>query len=44
MIAVDAVNKPQAFMMGKRLIMEKYDIDKDRLADEKVSIKEVMIR
>ena len=44
LLAVDAINKAQEFMMGKRLITEKYDIDKDKLADEKVSIKEVMIK
>lgn len=40
-IAVDAVNKPPEFMMGKRLISDKAVVDREKLADEAVSIKEV---
>ena len=32
-LAVDAVNKPQEFMMGKRLITGKVKVDPERLAD-----------
>lgn len=41
-IAVDAVNKPQEFMMGKKLITEKIAVDKKKLADADVPIKELL--
>ena len=41
-IAVDAVNKPQEFMMGKRLITGKVLIDKRALADENRHLKELI--
>ena len=41
-IAVDAINKPPEFMMGKRLIMNKVVADKDKLADATVPIKELL--
>lgn len=40
-IAVDAVNKPPEFMMGKRLITERVIVDQDRLADASVPMKEL---
>jgi len=40
-IAVDAVNKPAEFMMGKRLITENTTVDKIKLADATVNIKEL---
>lgn len=40
-IAVDAVNKAPEFMMGKRLISGKVKVDKAKLADENVSMKEL---
>lgn len=40
-IAVDAVNRPPEFMMGKRLITAKSAVDPDRLADESVPVKEL---
>jgi len=41
-IAVDAINKPAEFMMGKRLITEKVIVDKVRLADDSVNMKELV--
>ena len=41
-IAVDAVNRPKEFMMGKRLIMQKARLDKNQLADEAISMKELV--
>lgn len=43
-IAVDAVNRPPEFMMGKRLITSKSLIDKNKLADIEVPIKDVLLR
>jgi len=40
-IAVDAVNKPREFMMGKRLIVNKVIVKKEKLADEDISMKEL---
>ncbi len=41
-IAVDAINKPQDFMLGKRFITEKIAVDQDRLADENAPLKELL--
>ena len=41
-IAVDAINRPPEFMLGKRLITEKIIIDKDRLADESIPMRELL--
>jgi len=41
-IAVDAINKPAEFMMGKRLITEKVIVDKTRLSDDTVNMKELV--
>lgn len=40
-IAVDAVNRPQEFMLGKRLIVAKSKIDKIRLEDDSVAMKDI---
>lgn len=42
LLAVDAVNRPQDFMVGKRLITEKCSIDKTKLADESIPLKEFL--
>ncbi len=42
-IAVDAINKAPEFMMGKRLISDKLKINRDKLSDENVHMKEVVI-
>jgi len=40
-IAADAVNKPAEFMMSKRLIMDKTEVDRDKLADQTINIREL---
>ena len=42
LIAVDAVNKPQEFMLGKRLILAGAEPEAEKLADECVSMKEFL--
>ena len=42
-IAVDAVNRPSEFMMGKRLINNKSLIDKEKLADIQMPLKDVFL-
>lgn len=39
--AVEAINAPPEFMMGKQLILNRKPVDKGRLADPTVSMKEV---
>lgn len=41
-IAVDAVNKPPEFMLGKKLITDRIVVDKNRLADENVPMKDFL--
>jgi len=41
-IAVDAVNKPAEFMMGRKLITERREVDKAALADESVHMREFL--
>jgi len=38
-IAVDAINRPPEFMLGKKLITEKIIIDKNKLADTNIPMK-----
>ena len=40
-VASDCVNRPAEHMMSRKLISEKVLIDKDRLSDETIPIKEV---
>jgi 3-phenylpropionate/trans-cinnamate dioxygenase ferredoxin reductase subunit len=40
-LAVDAVNKPPEFMMGKKLITDRTPVDLARLADESVPMREL---
>ena len=42
LIAVDAVNSPQEFMLGKRMIIDRMRIDKERLVDPSVPLKELL--
>ncbi len=42
LLAVDAVNRPQEFMLGKRLIPQNRAIDKKALADESVALKTLL--
>jgi 3-phenylpropionate/trans-cinnamate dioxygenase ferredoxin reductase subunit len=39
--SVEAINSPPEFMMGKQLILGRKPIDKGRLADPSISMKEV---
>ena len=39
--AVEAINSPPEFMMGKQLILNRKPVDKVRLADPSISMKEV---
>jgi 3-phenylpropionate/trans-cinnamate dioxygenase ferredoxin reductase subunit len=41
-LAVDAVNKPQEFMLGKRIITGGIAVDPSRLADEGTSLKDLI--
>ena len=41
-IASDCVNRPAEHMMSRKLISEKVLIDKDRLSDETIPIKEIV--
>lgn len=42
LLAVDAVNRPAEFMLGKRLLTEGPEIDKHRLADDSIPAKELL--
>jgi len=42
LLAVDAVNRPAEFMLGKRLAGQDLSIDKHRLSDETVAVKEFL--
>ena len=39
--SVEAINSPPEFMMGKMLILSRKPVDKARLADPSISMKEV---
>jgi 3-phenylpropionate/trans-cinnamate dioxygenase ferredoxin reductase subunit len=41
-IAVDAINKPADFMLGKRLISDRIVVDRDLLADTEISLKSLL--
>ena len=41
-IAVDAINRPPEFMLGKKLITEKIIIDKNKLADTNIPMKALL--
>lgn len=42
LLAVDAVNKPQEFMLSKRIIKDALDVDLSGLADENVALKDLI--
>ena len=42
LIAVDAINRPQEFMAGKKLITERKRVDQARLADPVVAMRELL--
>jgi 3-phenylpropionate/trans-cinnamate dioxygenase ferredoxin reductase subunit len=41
-IAVDAVNRPSEFMLGKKLITGRIDVDRTQLADDSIPMKVLM--
>ncbi|SCZ20794.1 MULTISPECIES: NAD(P)/FAD-dependent oxidoreductase [unclassified Pseudomonas] len=41
-LSVDAVNRPQDFMVGKRLVAERVQVDPQVLADESVDLKSLL--
>ena len=41
-IAVDAVNSPQEFMLGKQIISKGLEVDRNKLGDPEVAMKEVI--
>jgi 3-phenylpropionate/trans-cinnamate dioxygenase ferredoxin reductase subunit len=42
LLAVDAINKPKEFMMGRRLIMRGNTVDPAKLADEQLPMKDLI--
>jgi len=42
LLAVDAINRPGEFMMGKKLILAETAVDKTRLADESIPVKDLL--
>jgi len=42
LIAADCVNRPQEFMLSKKIISEQRDVSAERLADESIAVKELM--
>jgi 3-phenylpropionate/trans-cinnamate dioxygenase ferredoxin reductase subunit len=42
LLAVDAINRPGEFMMGKKLILAKAAVDKVKLADENIPVKDLL--
>jgi 3-phenylpropionate/trans-cinnamate dioxygenase ferredoxin reductase subunit len=43
LLAIDCVNNPKDYMAGKRLIAERARVDRVRLADPSVALKDVVI-
>jgi len=42
LISAECVNRPQEFMLSKKIIAEKLAINPDRLADESITVKELL--
>ena len=42
-IAVDAVNSPQEFMIGKQIISRELEVDKGKLSDPAVAMKSLIV-
>lgn len=42
LLAVDAINRPGEFMLGKKLILAEAAVDKSRLADESFPVKDLL--
>ena len=41
LLAVDAINRPQEFMLARKFLSEIKEVDPARLVDESITIKEV---
>jgi 3-phenylpropionate/trans-cinnamate dioxygenase ferredoxin reductase subunit len=41
-LAVDAVNRPGEFMVGKKLLLQGVAVDKTRLSDETIPAKQLL--
>ncbi|MFO1374505.1 MAG: oxidoreductase C-terminal domain-containing protein [Agitococcus sp.] len=41
LIAADCINRPQEFMLSKKIIAENLPVDAARLVDEAISVKEL---
>ena len=42
MLAVDAINRPAEFMLGKRLLTQGSQVDREKLADDSLSAKDLL--
>jgi len=42
LLAVDAINRPGEFMVGKKLLMHGHSVDKSKLADDTVPAKQLL--
>ena len=42
LLAVDAINRPAEFMLGKRMLTQGATADKQKLADESIPAKELL--
>ena len=42
LLAVDAINRPAEFMLGKRLLTQGIDVDREKLADDSLSAKDLL--
>lgn len=42
LLAVDAINRPREFMLGKKLIVGEIDVDVTKLGDESVDLKDML--
>jgi 3-phenylpropionate/trans-cinnamate dioxygenase ferredoxin reductase subunit len=42
LIAADCINRPQEFMLSKKIIAENLAVDPNRLADESILVKELL--
>ena len=42
LLAVDAVNRPAEFMTAKRLLIQGSAVNREKLADDKLSVKELL--
>ncbi|MBV1922378.1 MAG: pyridine nucleotide-disulfide oxidoreductase, partial [Pseudomonadales bacterium] len=42
LISADCVNRPQEFMLSKKIIAQKLEIDPERLVDESIPVKELL--